>query len=69
MLCDHKQVKNVNTHWSGHVSILIYSPLKLIGRVANFLGRPRIYVNKSTLDVTVLRTQLVTDSFFFSSDC
>jgi hypothetical protein len=38
VLCGHKQVRNVNTHWSGNVSVLIYSPLKLT-RVANFLDR------------------------------
>jgi hypothetical protein len=29
---------NINIHWSGNVSILIYSPLKLVC-VADFLDR------------------------------
>jgi hypothetical protein len=37
VLYDHKQVKNVNTNWSGNVSILIYSPSKFI-LATSFLG-------------------------------
>jgi hypothetical protein len=65
MLYEHKQLKCANTQWSGNVSILIYSSLKLIS-VANFLGlQTAHYVNMPTLDVAVFRTRVVKSSYRF----
>jgi hypothetical protein len=65
MLRDYKQVKNVNTHWSGNfgfdLQLFEIDVLQISG-----LNIPRIYVDMTTLDVAVFRTQIVRGQYFFA---